>query len=67
MGGTDAEKAYRRFVEAGLQEPPKNPFRDAVNGWLLGSQEFVDRMRDRLQQPHHITVFTSIARVAVRS
>ena len=54
MGGTDAEKAYRRFVDAGLEEPPTSPFRDAVDGRLLGSQEFVDRMRDRLQQPRHI-------------
>ena len=55
MGGPDAEKAYRRFVEDGLhQPPPTSPFRDAVNGWLLGSQEFVDRMRNRLQQPVHI-------------
>ena len=48
------KKPYRRFVEAGLKEPPTSPFRDAVNGWLLGSQEFVDHMRERLQQPHHI-------------
>lgn len=54
MGGRDAERAYRRFVESGVKEPPTSPFRDAVDGWLLGSQAFVDRMRDRLQPPHHI-------------
>ena len=53
-GGTDAEKASRRFVETELKELPTSPFRDAANGWLLGSQEFVERMRDRLPQPHRI-------------
>lgn len=41
MGGSDAAAAYRRFVEQGLADPPANPFRDAVDGWLLGSKEFV--------------------------
>lgn len=53
MGGTDAEAAYRRFVEAGLAEPPENPFRSASLGWLLGSQRFVDAIRKRMQRPHH--------------
>ena len=37
--------AYKRFVEAGIECPPKNPMRDAVDGWLLGGAEFVERMR----------------------
>jgi hypothetical protein len=45
VGGSDPEAAYRRFVEAGLAEPPENPLRHAVHGWLLGSKEFVDRIR----------------------
>ena len=31
----NAEKASRRFVEAGLKQPPTSPFRDTVNGWRL--------------------------------
>jgi len=28
-------------VERGLTAPPENPFRDATQGWLPGSVEFV--------------------------
>jgi putative transposase len=45
IGGRDAETAYRRYVERGLTEPPENPFRDAAQGWLLGSLEFVEKIR----------------------
>jgi REP-associated tyrosine transposase len=40
-----ARIAYKRFVEAGLPQPPVSPFRDVVDGWLLGSAAFVDQMR----------------------
>ena len=30
MGGRDPATAYRRFVEAGLKDPPVNPFRSAT-------------------------------------
>jgi REP element-mobilizing transposase RayT len=53
VGGSDPEAAYRRFVEAGLAEPPQNPLRPAVHGWLVGSEEFVDRMRSQVQLPRH--------------
>jgi chromosomal replication initiation ATPase DnaA len=52
MGGNHAERAYRRFVEQGLTEPPESPFRNAAFGWLLGSQSFVDRIRKRMKRPH---------------
>jgi len=35
-GGTDPGASYRRFVEAGIKQPPPDPFRDAVGGWILG-------------------------------
>ena len=41
VGGRDPETAYRRYVERGLTAPPENPFRDATQGWLLGSLDFV--------------------------
>jgi putative transposase len=53
MGGQQAEVAYRRFVEAGLTEPPENPLRKAVHGWLLGSAAFVQRIREQLERPAH--------------
>ena len=64
MGGPDARSAYRRFVEAGVTEPPENPFRDAADGWLLGTQRFVDRMRDRMNQPSHLDEVPSARRLA---
>jgi REP element-mobilizing transposase RayT len=53
MGGSDPEAAYRRFVEEGLIQPPENPFREAAYGWLLGSEEFVERMRREMKSPAH--------------
>jgi len=44
--------AYRRFVEAGLSEPPKSPLQAAVGGMFLGGGEWVQRWRRRLaEQP----------------
>jgi len=40
-GGRDPESAYSRDVERGLTAPPENPLRDATQGWLPGSLEFV--------------------------
>jgi putative transposase len=45
QGGNDARRAYVRFVEAGLSDPPRSPFREAFGGWLLGSDRFVARLR----------------------
>ncbi|WP_165220163.1 REP-associated tyrosine transposase [Aquisphaera insulae] len=45
FGGTDPAGDYRRFVEAGLVESPRSPFLDAFDGWALGSQRFIDRLR----------------------
>ncbi len=40
---------YRRFVEAGVGSRIANPLSAAVDGWLLGSPEFVERYQDRGQ------------------
>jgi REP element-mobilizing transposase RayT len=45
----DARRAYTRFVQAGLDEPKKSPFANAVGGLLLGSAEFVARIQERLK------------------
>jgi len=34
---------YRRFVEDGMQSPPVNPLDDVREGWLLGSDRFVNK------------------------
>jgi putative transposase len=44
-GGKDSRAAYVRFVEAGLKDPPPPPFREAIGGWILGSDRFVARLR----------------------
>jgi len=46
---TGARRAYGRFVRAGLDEPPRSPFADALGGLLLGSERFLDRMRGLLR------------------
>jgi hypothetical protein len=48
FGGSDAAGAYRRFVEQGIQQPPAAPFESALQGWILGSQAFADRLRSLL-------------------
>jgi len=39
-----ARIAYKRFVEAGMTNAP-NPFTAAVDGWILGGDEFVKRVQ----------------------
>jgi len=40
-----SRQAYRRFVEQGIHEKTSSPFRDVVEKVLLGSEEWVERMR----------------------
>ena len=51
MGGSNPAGAYRRFVESGLSQPSANPFTGGVEGWLLGSQNFVDRIKRLVEAP----------------
>jgi hypothetical protein len=44
-GGDDAAGAYRRYVEAGLINPPASPFRETFGGWVSGSRDSVERLR----------------------
>ena len=46
-GGDDPASAYLRFVEAGVEQPPASPFREAFGGWVLGSKRFVGQLRSR--------------------
>ena len=45
VGGEDAAAAYCRFVESGWSEQVGNPFDRAEQGWILGSEQFVERIR----------------------
>ncbi|MBN2581341.1 MAG: transposase [Pirellulales bacterium] len=50
--GTDslkARRAYERFVRAGIDDLPSSPFTDAVAGLIVGSTEFVARIRGLLK------------------
>ena len=51
MGGGDAVAAYRRFVESGIESPPANPLAAAQEGWLLGGDEFIARIKRMLERP----------------
>ena len=52
MGGSNPEHAYRRFVEAGIKQPPTNPFQAAWEGWLLGSEAFLKRTKQLMSIPN---------------
>jgi REP-associated tyrosine transposase len=45
FGRTDALASYRRFVAAGINDPPPAPWTEARHNWILGSDRFVDRLR----------------------
>ena len=53
FGRTDPEASYRRFAAAGLTTPPAPPWAEARHGWLLGSERFLDRLRQRLGDQTH--------------
>src|SRR5262245_61158431 len=48
--GSERAAAYRRYVTAGLSQPPESPWREAYHGWILGSQKFVDRARAMVKE-----------------
>ena len=43
--GSEPAAAYRRYVTAELSQPPGSPWSEAYHGWILGSQEFIDRIK----------------------
>ena len=47
--GSEPEASYRKYVTAGLAQPPESPWSEAFHGWILGSQKFVDRVRALVQ------------------
>jgi len=51
MGGSQPERSYRRFVEAGITDPPSNPLKAAWEGWVLGSEAFLKRIKRRMSNP----------------
>ncbi|MCY2991414.1 MAG: transposase [Planctomycetota bacterium] len=47
FGGTESQGrlAYKRFIESGIARPAPNPLEAAVDGWILGSEEFAAQCR----------------------
>ena len=43
--GSEPAAAYRRYVTAELSQPLGSPWSEAYHGWILGSQEFIDRIK----------------------
>ena len=53
----NARRAYQRFVEAGIEDPPRSPEKVAVGGMFLGRVSWVEQMRERLaDEPTDINV-----------
>ena len=44
-GTAAVRRSYRNFLRAGLAEPPLSPLAEAVGGLIVGTSEFVDRIR----------------------
>jgi hypothetical protein len=47
--GEQARRSYGRFLRAGLEDPPRSPFAEAVGGLIVGTTAFVDRIRGLIQ------------------
>jgi REP element-mobilizing transposase RayT len=45
----EAKGLYREFVEEGLTRKIRNPFKDAVAQLVLGREEFVEEIRERIE------------------
>lgn len=43
-GGTEPVSAYRRYVERELRQPTANPLKSALEDWVIGSEEFLQKM-----------------------
>ena len=43
-----ARRAYRKFVEAGIDQNSESPFGSAYGGMLLGSESWIEKMRTML-------------------
>jgi len=43
-------RRYMRYVQAGVHEPAPSPFADAVEGLIVGSEDFVKRIKDLLSK-----------------
>jgi REP element-mobilizing transposase RayT len=52
FGGPSAIEGYRSFVEGQGDDHSGDPFAEAIDGWILGSQEFAERIRKQLQPSH---------------
>ena len=41
-----ASGSYRQYVESALAGPGQSPFAQAIDGWILGSERFAERVRE---------------------
>ena len=60
----NARAAYRRFVEKGTEEP--SPLESVVGGMLLGSTDWVERMRKELSELPESDDVSALHRLALR-
>jgi REP element-mobilizing transposase RayT len=61
-----ARAAYRRFVAAGVKQPPPNPFSEAAQGLLLGSDAFLSRVRRLLDERPEEKALPQLMRLRAR-
>jgi len=64
QGGKHPETAYRRFVESGVDQPPENPLANAIEGWLVGSQQFADQIKRLAKSPKYSDEVPTARRLA---
>jgi REP element-mobilizing transposase RayT len=63
---SSGRKAYKTFVEAGLASRPKSPLSEAVQGMILGSKAFVEKIRGLLGERPHDRELPALSRLRRR-
>lgn len=65
FGGTESRPrvAYKRFIDSGTAQSAPNPLDAAVDGWILGSDEFVAQCRAWREEAESGTVTVSLQQV----
>jgi REP element-mobilizing transposase RayT len=49
--GGNPSQGYRQFVESALGQTCRSPFENAADGWILGGEGFIRRIREMISPP----------------
>jgi REP element-mobilizing transposase RayT len=65
-GDEAARRSYGKYLRVGLEQPPPSPFTEAVGGLIVGTSEFVDRIRCLIENRREDSEIPQLKRVRSR-